>query len=177
MPRSLLLLAVLAAPAFAEPLSFRLKFDPAARREPFTGRAYVMLVKKAEPKLKAGVNWFSPEPLFAADFKGVKPGEEMVIDAKALAHPVPMAKLARGTYTVQAVIDTAPGVASFSAAPGNVYAITRRDVGPDAGPVALTLDKVYADPPFNQTARVKLLEVESKLLTDFFQRPTALRAG
>src|SRR5262249_40090255 len=32
-------------------------------------------------------------------------------------------------------------------------------------------------PPFKETPRVKLVEIESKLLTDFHRRPTRLRAG
>lgn len=172
--RVLILMLVLAGPVFAE---FRLKFDATVRREPFTGRAYVMVFKKDEPKLRSGVDWFRPEPLYAADFKNIKPGEEMVIGAKALAHPVPLNKLPRGTYTIQAVLDVAPGVASFSTAPGNLYTITRREIDPNGPPISLTLNKVYAEPPFPESARVKLVEIESKLLTDFHKRPTKMRAA
>src|SRR5688572_10548435 len=126
MPRALLLLALLAAPAPAEPLSFRLNFPPAVRREPFTGRAYVMLFREDKKTLESGIDWLHPEPLFAADFKDVRPGEAMVIDGKALSYPAPMGKLPRDTYTIQAVMDLAPGEASFSTATGNLYAITRR---------------------------------------------------
>jgi S-formylglutathione hydrolase FrmB len=175
--RALLLLVLLAGPVLAEPLSFRLSWDAKTRPEPFTGRAYVMLFKANAPSLQKGVNWFNPEPLFAVDVKNVKPGETIILNDKALAHPTPLAKLAKGTYTLQAVLDTAPGVASFSTAPGNVYGISRREIDPNGGPIALTLDKVYAEPAFPETARVKLLEIESKLLSDFYKRPTRLRAG
>lgn len=180
MRRSAVLLFLLAAgPTLAAgPLSFRLSFDRGTHAAPFTGRAYVLLFKKDEKQLRSGVNWFNPEPFFARDFKDVRPGEEMVIDASALSHPTPMSKVTPGTYTVQAVIDLAPGVASFSTAPGNLYTIARLKLDPAAtGPVSLKLDRVYADPPFKETDRVRLVEVESKLLTDFHKRPTRLRAG
>src|SRR5262249_20603335 len=38
-------------------------------------------------------------------------------------------------------------------------------------------DQVYHEPPFKETERVKLVEVESRLLTAFHGRPTRLRAG
>jgi hypothetical protein len=177
MPRALLVLVLLAPSVIAEPLTFRLSFPAETRREAFTGRAYVMLFKGDAPTLRSGVNWFNPEPLFAVDVRNVKPGETIVIDAKALHHPTPLAKLPRGTYTLQAVLDTAPGVASFSTAPGNLYAIRKQELHPDAGPIALSLDEVYQEPAFTETPRVKLLDIESKLLTNFHKRRTRLRAG
>ena len=45
------------------------------------------------------------------------------------------------------------------------------------GPVELKLDQVYQEPPFKETERVKLVEIESKLLTQFHGKPMRLRAG
>ena len=177
MLRALLLLCLFVPVVAAEPLSFRLSFPAEVRREAFTGRAYVMLFKGDAPTLRSGVNWFNPEPLFAVDVRNVQPGQPIVLDAKALFHPVAMTKLPRGTYTIQAVIDTAPGVASFSTAPGNLYAIRKQELHPDAGPISLSLDKVYREPAFVETPRVQLLDLESKLLSGFYNRPTRLRAG
>ncbi|MFQ3592995.1 MAG: alpha/beta hydrolase-fold protein, partial [Gemmataceae bacterium] len=177
MFRVLSVLVLLVPTLQAEPLSFQLRFPEAVRREAFSGRAYVMLFKGDAPTLRSGVNWFNPEPLFAVEVRNVKPGEAIVLDAKSLHHPVAMNKLPRGTYTIQAVIDTAPGVASFSTAPGNLYAIRKQELHADAGPVSLLLDKVYREPAFVETPRVKLLDIESKLLSGFYNRPTRLRAG
>lgn len=167
----------LSAHARAEPLEFHLTFDAKAHPGPFTGRAYVMLFAKDEPQLRPGPDWMRPEPFFARDVKGVKPGEVIVIDKRDLGYPVKVDGVKKGTYTVQAVIDLAPGYHSFSRAPGNVYAVRRMALDPADGPVKLHLDRAFVEPALKQTARVKLVEVRSKLLTAFHGRPTKLRAS
>jgi S-formylglutathione hydrolase FrmB len=178
---SALLLAALpsSAPATAAPLEFHLTFPGSACAGPFTGRVYVLLFKGRATELRRGLSWFNPEPVFARDVRGWKPGETLVIGPDALAFPTPLARLARATYSIQAVMDFDAGHIHFSTAPGNVHSKTlRRDLDPGAsGPVPLTLDQVYREPTFKQTERVKLVDIESKLLTAFHGRPTRLRAG
>jgi hypothetical protein len=174
----LLLLTLLPGLALGAPLEFHLSFPEKVRKEAFTGRAYVMLTRNDVRGLMRSVNWVRPEPFFAADFKGVKPGEVMVIGGKALAHPTPLAKLPKGTWTVQAVIDLAPGSLSFSAAPGNLYAIQRLELDPEAtGPVRLSLDRVVEDRPFKESERIKLVRVQSKHLTAFHGKPVWMQAA
>jgi S-formylglutathione hydrolase FrmB len=168
----------LASSASAGELEFRLRFPASRRAEPFTGRTYVMLMARDTPQLAGGPNWFRPEPFFAVDVKDVKPGQVVVIDRKALGYPATLDKLRRGTYTIQAVMDFRPNAATFSRAPGNLYAIDRRPLDfATTGPVELTLDRVVPARPFTESARVKLVDIESKLLTKFHGRPTRLRAG
>src|SRR5262249_20569232 len=104
MPRRLLLplaacLFLIAAPAAraadAKPLEFRVPFDRAVSDKPFTGRVFVMLTKSERNGPPSGLSWARPEPVFARDVKDWKPGEELVIDAAALAFPEPLAKLAK----------------------------------------------------------------------------------
>src|SRR5262249_1307369 len=123
-------------------------------------------------------NWFKPEPMFALDVKGWEPGKPLTVGAGAIAHPEPLAKLEKGTYFVQAVMDFGRGM-SFSAAPGNGYCQpVRPQLDPaSTGPVELRLDKVYAERKFTETDRIKLVDIESKLLSDFHGRPVRLRAG
>src|SRR5262249_55004295 len=67
---------------------------------------------------------------------------------------------------------------SFSRAPGNVYAITRVALDPaQSGPVKIHLNQTYKEAPYKEAERVKLVEVESKLLTAFHKKPTKLRAS
>src|SRR5947208_2503105 len=124
-PPSLALCLLLAASAAradeARPLVFHVTFDRAVSDGPFTGRVFVMLSKSAESEPRFGPNWFRPEPIFARDVKGWRPGEELVIGPGALAFPEPLAKLPKGTYTVQAVMDFDRGERHFSTAPGNGY--------------------------------------------------------
>jgi S-formylglutathione hydrolase FrmB len=177
-----LLLALSAAPAFgqAKPLEFHVTFDKSVSDQPFTGRVFVMLSKRDIGGVYPGVSWFQPEPFFAKDVKGWKPGEPLVIGTDALAFPAPPAKLPAGSYSVQAVMDFDRGSIHFSAADGNGYgkAVRRELNGAESGPVELKIDQVYkGQRTFKETDRVKLVEVESKLLTAFHGRPVTLRAG
>jgi hypothetical protein len=168
-----------AAPAArAATLAFHVTFDRTVSDKPFTGRVYVMLSKSAsEPRF--GPNWFKPEPIFARDVKGWKPGETLVIDGTALGFPEPLARLPKATYHVQAVMDFDRGERDFSTAAGNGYskAATRELDPADGGSLALTVDQVVKPRTFTESERIKLVEIESKLLSDFHKRPVKLRAG
>jgi S-formylglutathione hydrolase FrmB len=181
MPRpfaALIVAALCASCAHADPLEFHLTFDKKALGTAFTGRAYVMLFAKDTKDLRPGPDWMHPEPFFSRDVKNVKAGEIIVIDKRDAGYPVTLDKVKAGTYTVQAVIDLAPGSHSFSRAPGNVYTIERLKLDPaSSGAVKIHLDQVYKEAPFKETDRVKLMEVQSKLLTAFHKRPTKLRAS
>lgn len=170
-------LAALSA-AQPKPLEFHITFDPAVTKGPFTGRVYVMLTAKETKDLPAGFNWFKPEPIFARDIKDWKPGQTVVIGADALGHPVKLADLPKETYSIHAVMDFGRE-RHFSTADGNGHsAPVRLELDPKAtGPVQLTIDKVYRTKAFAESERVKLVDIESKLLTEFHRRPERLRAG
>jgi pimeloyl-ACP methyl ester carboxylesterase len=174
-----LLLAVLAAAgAEPRPLEFQLTFDPSISREAFSGRVYVMLSKRDPTTLVSSPNWFKPEPCFALDVKGWEPGKPLTIGANALAYPTPLSKLEKGEYSIQAVMDFGRGM-SFSATPGNVWCSAgKRELDPaTSGPIQLKLDKVYVERKFPETDRVKLVDIESKLLSAFHGRSVHARAG
>ncbi len=176
---SLLLLTPAAVAAQSRPLEFRLTFDRSVSAQPFTGRVYVMLFKKDVKELRSGPDWFQTDPFFAKDVKDWQPGQPLVLDGKSLSFPVTMDKVPRATYSMQAVMDFDRGERSFSTAEGNGYSRTlRRELdGAASGPVELRIDQVYKAKPFVETDRVKLVDIESKLLTAFHGRPTHLRAG
>jgi hypothetical protein len=168
-----------AAAAEPSPLAFRLTFDRGVSAEPFTGRVCVMLAKRDGAEPRFGPNWFKPEPFFAWDVKGWKPGESLVLGGDGLGFPEPLARLPKDTYTVQAVMDFDRGERNFSVAPGNGYSKPqRRLLDPAAGgPVALTIDQVVPPRRLVEGERLKLVDVESKLLSAFHRRPVRLRAG
>ncbi len=165
--------------ADARSLEFQLTFDKIVSAEPFTGRVYVLLSKTETKQLRSGPNWFKPEPFFARDVKDWRPGQVLALGADALGFPQPLDKLPKGPYFVQAVMDFDRGERSFSTAAGNGYSRSQRcELDAAAGgPVAVHLDQVYQPRAFVETERVKLVEIESKLLTAFHGRPTKLRAG
>ena len=181
MPRlaAVFTVLLLLPPAFAStPLEFRLRFDSKAHDKPFTGRVYVLLGKGNPATLQRGVNWFNPQPAFAKDVKSWKPGELLAIDKSAISYPVYLDKIKKGKWTVQAVMDLHPNHRSFAAAPGNVWGAKSVELDPaTSGPVDLTLDRVYQEKPFQESDRVKLVDIQSRLLTAFHKRPTRMRAS
>jgi len=181
-PLACLVLALSVSPsqgANARPLEFHVTFDRSVSAEPFTGRVYIMLAAKKDSEPRLGPNWFSPEPFFAVDVKDWKPGTPTVLSSTALGCPTTLDKLKKGNYSVQAVLDLDRGGRNFSSAPGNGYSKPLwLELDPVAtGPVRLTIDQVVKETPFKETPRVKLVEIESKLLTAFHGKPTRMRAG
>jgi hypothetical protein len=160
-------------------LEFHVTFDQAVVKTPFTGRVYVLLSRQPTTVLPRGPNWFKPEPFFALDVKTWRPEETCVVGAEALGFPLPLPKLAAGTYSVQAAMDFDRGGQSFSAADGNGYSKSiRLDLDPaTSGPVTLRIDQVYQAPRFQETERIKLVDIESRLLSAFHGRVVRLRAG
>src|SRR5437879_1889335 len=126
-----------------KPLEFKLAFDKAALDRPFTGRMYVTFRTSDAPP--SGLNWFSPQPGLAKDVKDWKPGEPLVLGAKDVAFPVPLADLKPGKYYVSAVMDRDLGGIDFLSSPGNVYAKpVQLELDPKAGgTVELKLDQTY----------------------------------
>ncbi len=171
-------LLVVLAGAEPKPLEFHVTFDKAVSDKPFTGRVYVMLSKGDLKRLPNGPAWFGTEPFFAKDVKDWKPGEPLVVGADALSFPVPLKDVKPGTYSAVAVVDFDRGI-SFARSEGNGYSQpVKKELNPaESGPVALTIDQVYTEPAFRETNNVKVVEVESKLLSDFHKRPIKLRAG
>ncbi len=174
-----LCLAVTARAGEAKPLEFQVTFDRTVSDQPFTGRVFVLLSKNRISDLVSGPNWFAPEPMFAVDVKGWKPGEPLTVNGNALGYPYKLADLPAREYDVQAVMDFNRGGQSFSAAAGNAYgkAVHLKLDPKTTGPVKLTIDKVYQERAFKETDRVKLAEIESKLLSKFHGRPVKMRAG
>ncbi len=177
---AVVLLTLVVPRLHAAPLRFQVTFDRAVSAEPFTGRVYVLLTRQAVNNLPGGLNWFRPEPVFARDVQGWRPGDPLDLGGDALAFPEPLAKLAKDTYTVFAVMDFNRGSSRhFTTADGNGYSKgVRLALDPaTSGPLRLHINQVYQEPGFQETDRVKLVEIESRLLTKFHGRPTRLRAG
>jgi S-formylglutathione hydrolase FrmB len=172
------LIAGAATAAEARPLEFQVSFDQAVFKTAFTGRVYVMLSKRRIERPPPGPNWFNPEPFYALDVKDWKPDEPAVLAGNALGFPSPLADLSKGTYWVQAIMDFSRGI-SFSATEGNGYSqAVQADLDPmTSGPVKLRIDQVYHERPFRETDHVKLVELESKLLSAFEGCPVKMRAG
>jgi hypothetical protein len=163
--------------AQAAPLEFHVTFDHKVSATPFRGRVYVLLSKQ-QREVPSGPNWFNPEPFFACDVQEWQPGQTTIVAANSLGFPVPLAKVPPGTYAVQAVMDFDRGGRGFEAE-GNGYSKPiRLELDPaTTGPVRLTIDQLVPARRFEETDQVKLVDIESQVLTAFHGRPVRMRAG
>jgi S-formylglutathione hydrolase FrmB len=173
-------LAVLGTPwSQAKALEFQLSFPKAVSDAPFTGRVYVLLSKSQPTELPSGPNWFNPEPFFALDVRDWRPDTPLTLGGNAHGYPAPLTKLAKGNYWIQGVMDFNRGGRSFSAAEGNGYSQPiQQEVNPSSeSTIKLKLDQVFHERRFQETDRIKLVELESKLLSAFEGQPVRLRAA
>jgi S-formylglutathione hydrolase FrmB len=161
----------------ANPLTFQVTYDKSVTSTPFTGRVYVLLTRARRARPDGGPNWFKPEPFYATEVKDWLPGQPITLDDQSVSFPEGMSKL-KGVYWAQAVMDFGRGI-SYARSEGNAYGpAIEVDLGkPLARPVPLKIDQAYHEPPFKETDRVKLVDIESKLLTAFHGRPVHLRAA
>src|SRR6516162_5643839 len=74
-------------------------------------------------------------------------------------------------------MDFDQGGQSFAAAEGNGYsAPVQFDLSSSTVPT-LHIDRVYHERPFKETDHIKLVDIESKLLSSFHRRNIHMRAG
>ncbi|HMD54549.1 MAG TPA: hypothetical protein VKJ65_08380, partial [Phycisphaerae bacterium] len=172
---------------------FEISFPAAAHAEAITGRAFVMITRDAsrEPRLQVG-NWADSAPFFGVDVDSLKAGETAVIDGGTLGYPLRSLKdLPAGDYYVQGLMQIytdfhrADGHVlwmhmdqwegqHFTRSPGNLISeVQKIHLDAAAGDsVKLSLAKVI--PPIvvpADTAWVKRVKIQSKLMSAFWGRP------
>ncbi len=171
---------VQAPQAQPQPARFEVTFDQAVSRLPFTGRVFVTLHRGQVGKPPASPSWFNPVPFFARDVRDWKPGTPLIFDDTCLSFPAPLSKIGAGVYFAQAVMDFQQGDRiSYAAAPGNGYSRSVRvDFDPDrSGIVKLAVTERFRAEPFRESEHVKLVDIESPLLTKFHGQPIRHRAA
>jgi S-formylglutathione hydrolase FrmB len=159
------------------PLTFTVTYD-AAVTPSYSGRVYVMLSSSSEQP-RSGPSWFGTEPFFAVDVANWSPATPLVLDDTALGFPGKLSELPAGRYFVQAVIRCNPDAAEIGTAPGSAYStsVELELDGQRTGNVALDITNVVPPRPFEETDRVKLVELPSPLLSEFYGRPITMRAA
>lgn len=167
-------------PAPAEALQFEITFDQRLQSTPYTGRVYVVLSTRAgrEPRHEI-MNWFNMPQIFSVDVKGSQPGQAIRLADAALAFPSPLQELKTRQYTVQAIARRSLDHPVPGQGPGDLYSDPQTlSLDPTAsGIVRLNLSNVVTERPFEETERIKYVELESALLSKFHGRPMKLRAG
>ena len=184
-------------PAVASSITFKVTL-PANQPEPITGRVFIIIARAGdpEPRLQVG-SWRSRTELLGMDVPGIGPGQTASMDALTLGFPLKSVReLPAGDYYVQALFSVytrfqrADGHTifahndqwegqQFNKSPGNLYS----DVGhfhldPLTGyEIRLSLNHKIPTPlPPGDTAYVKHIKIQSKLLSNFWGQPIYLGA-
>ena len=183
---SLLCLAPLAALPANPPKSTALQFAVALGKNldapAPAGRLFVVLARtnNPEPRLMLGRTGPSAPQVLARDLKGLVPGAPAIVDASAFGFPITnLANVPAGDYFVQALFDANTDL-RLPAAPGNRYSQAQKlHLDPTQGghfKLELT-DQIPAEQLPTETAQIKFVKIQSKLLSAFHGRPIFLRAG
>jgi S-formylglutathione hydrolase FrmB len=161
------------------PVSFAVMVDKNVLEKPFTGRVFVTFTPTEPRPVLRALNWFNPQQSFALDVKDWKPGTPVTLGSNVKAFPKAMKDLPAGRYFAQAILDRDLGGISAFASPGNLFSKpVRVEFDPKrTESVELTVDQTVTAPEFRETDRVKLVDIPSKLLSDFHGRPMRMRAG
>jgi len=194
----LLLFSCSASKEEASSLQFAISFTEALSQEAQDGRLLLMLSNnnKAEPRFQI-VDGHNTQLVFGVDVEGMKPGDEIMIDAKAFGYPIESLKdIPKGEYFVQALInryetfnlstghtvklppDKGEGQ-QWNTKPGNFY---NQPFKVKIDPNSPAIVKVVMDqeiPPVKEpedTKYIRHIKMQSKLLSDFWGRPTYLGA-
>lgn len=174
----ILLGAGLALTPHSIPPPIQVTFTKGVAAEPFTGRVFVLASRRPIADTPPRLNWFTLNPFFAQDVRGWRPGTPLRFEP-GFAFPHALDRLPREKLYVQAVLDLDRGGQNPLTAPGNGYSkpvvVDLRQ--PPTRPVSLVIDRTIPERPFKETDRVKLFEIDSKLLTAFHGKPMRLRAG
>lgn len=157
----------------AQPIRINVRLDARVASRPVSGRLFVYCSRRAEGEPRMGPNWFAPEPFFAVDVVDLRPGAYCTVDDLAAGFPDRLSKLPPGRYRVQAQLDHNPDTHHAAFGEGNYYsAVTEWSLGAATGrTLELTLDQVVGPRLFRETEWLKEIAVESRLLSDFHQRP------
>lgn len=177
----------------ASPVRFTVRLDPAAATEPLDGR--VLLLLSRTEKFSPGING---TPVFGLNVDGLRPGGEAVLDDRAFGYPLRrVGGVPEGEYFVQAWLnvyttfrrsdgkvvklhmDRGEGQ-NWRRSPGNLFSDPLRVLlgGAASAPPPLVLKNVV--PPvkaYQDTAQLKHLKIQSKLLSDFWGRPMFIGAN
>src|SRR5262245_49341725 len=76
-------LALIATDANAQ-TRFQVRFAPAVRAEPFSGRIYLFFSRNDEPR--RGPDWFRPSPMLAVDVENLSAGQAIDLSLSSTDH-------------------------------------------------------------------------------------------
>lgn len=161
------------------PLKFVVTVPEGRLKGPADGRLFLIFAPpngNGEPRHLIAETGLGRPPMLARDVHALDSGGTATIDRSADAFPTD--DLPPANYRVQAVFDFNPDVRSPNA-PGNLVSkptVVFVDPG-RADFIPISLDEALPDDTPADSASVKYIKLESKLLSEFHQRPIFLRAA
>jgi Putative esterase len=163
---------------------FEVSLKPGLVHEPQTGRLFVIIARTNQPEPRATLTRAGLDAPFtvARDVTALAPGETVALDSRAFAFPLTnLAELPGGDYYVQALLDSNRDLRS-AGSPGNLYSnIKKLHVEPiQTRTLNIKLELNHQVPPEQlpeDTAQIKFIKIQSRLLSEFHHRPIFLRAG
>ena len=160
-------------------VAFQIKLSEELKTDAVSGRLFVFFSRRGGDPMM-GPNWFGPEPFFGKDVVDVKPGDVLTLGQDCPGYPGTFDDVESGDWKVQAVLDHDFQYADHKNGPGNFYSkaitIDFRSSG-DNGEIKLEIDSTIPDKKIKDTEQFKLVELKSKLLSDFHGREVIERAG
>ena len=177
------LLLALASCVFAAPgpLRFKITVDSGVAGKTQSGRILVLMSDRPEKQARLAAG-FSPTGnwLAAMEVDALKPGQSLHFNPDLHAYPVPLSQARKGKLQFMALLDPDHSYARNRQDEGDLYSdVIQLEVDPaNTEPIELVLNKrQVARPALEDTASIKLVEFESKLLSSFWGRPIRIRAG
>jgi hypothetical protein len=176
----LVLPCLVGTPADAKTPAFEVTYPAKVHQGPVSAQVYVFLgpaQNAGEPRF--GPNWLNPQPFFRVEAHDWKAGERLRIGSEALGFPGSLDTVKPGTYSAQAVLRLNPDTHAIGDGEGNAYGpvVSARFDAEENGVTMLTIDHVVPPKRFEETERVRLVDIPSPMLSAFHHRPIRHRAG
>lgn len=165
--------------AAADRWEFSVQFSKSVRKQPFTGRLYLIFSEQHEQP-RTGPSWFVPEQFLSVEVNDWEPDTPLTISSSQtdgmLAYPVPLREMDLAGYRAQAISRFNPWERKIGVGPGNGYSnvIQISRTGQQA---SLKIDTLVPGKTFSETRWTKLLAVRSELLSKFHNRDVFQNAG
>ncbi len=174
--------ANLAGAESADGLRFEVAIKPGLVSTSQTGRLLIALSRKGdpEPRMTIGRTGLDAPILLGRDADDWSSGKSLTVDGRAPAFPITnLSDLPASDYFIQALLTCNTDLRS-PAAPGNLYSKARKVHLDPARSKTIQLELASQIPPEQlpeESELVKFVKIQSRLLSEFHQRPIYLRAG
>ncbi|MCV9385454.1 alpha/beta hydrolase-fold protein [Reichenbachiella ulvae] len=172
MKKMILLLLVLCSIQQLNAQKFEVSYSPELMSDSFSG-SVLLYLSKENPSPKDGFHIFERSPMFRVVVEDLQPGATLTFDDAALAYPVALSNIERGEYYVQALFDRKLKGQTINNGPGNLYSDPARFILDKNFDTVYTIlcNQMVPEVTMKETDRMKELVVDSRLLSQFHDRP------